>query len=261
MTDSEQFESRIARLERKLQLATRFAMITLLGFVTLLIVGQVAPQVPKSDKRIIEAEGLVIKDANGSPRIRLGMKASVAMIEMLDRSGTAAVELSTWDANYFSSNVSVKSRDGHTATLSGGSSGVDISLRTPINEKELMGNMQKIRDGKIEGVDTKSSWIKLSLGDQKAEFSMWKDGQARGGWFADRTYTQLSLSDPDGKARAIWDIAYGAPTLALLDQTGKSRLVLGRYEVKDLNSGAVQARTESSILLFGENGKVIFSAP
>lgn len=261
MIDSEQFEDRIVRLERKLRLATRSAIIALLGFVTLLIVGQVAPQDPKPDKRIIEAEELVIKDAKGSPRIRLGMKASVAMIEMLDRNGRATVELSAWDANSFSSRVIVKSRDGHSVSLSGDNSSVDISLHTPIDEKELMANMQKIRDGNIDAVHSKDSWIKLSLDDEKAEFSIWKDGQPRGSWFVDRIYTQLSLSDPNGKARGIWDIAYGAPALTLLDQAGKSRLALGRNEVKDLNSGAVERRTESSILLFGENGKAIFSAP
>jgi hypothetical protein len=53
----------------------------------------------------------------------------------------------------------------------------------------------------------------------------------------------------------------GTPSLKLFDEQGKARAVLCSTELKTVRTGVVEKRAPSSLLFFGEDGKVLFDAP
>lgn len=72
----------------------------------------------------------------------------------------------------------------------------------------------------------------------------------------------LSLMDGSMKNRAVlglWED--GEPYLTLLDRNGQVRATLGSTEVKNPWTGANVRRPSSSLVLFDEEGKIIWSAP
>jgi len=267
MDELEALNGRIGTLEQRLRLATRVGLLFPLIAGCALILGQTLPSDQQS-KRVIEADEFLVRDRHGNPCIRIGAENNTPSVKILDSQGDAIVVLQGFNDSTHEGLVLVRAKNGMTGSLSAGSAHVNLSLSTGMDKKALEKWMRDVAEGGkdafIAGAknpDPKQSWVKLSLDERTNEISIWKGGQPRGSWFAEDDYTQIYLSDKDGKARGVWDIAYGAAALTLLDSAMKSRLVLGREELKDVKSGTVQRRSESSILLFGEDGKVIFSAP
>lgn len=56
-------------------------------------------------------------------------------------------------------------------------------------------------------------------------------------------------------------IESSGPNLSINDEHGALRTVLGTTQLKDPRTGSVETRSPSSLVLFGENGKVIWQAP
>ena len=52
----------------------------------------------------------------------------------------------------------------------------------------------------------------------------------------------------------------GAPSLKRIDEQGRARTVPGSTALKTAQTGVVEKRAPTSLLLFGENGKVLFDA-
>lgn len=71
----------------------------------------------------------------------------------------------------------------------------------------------------------------------------------------------LDLYDKDRKDRIALGLTDGEPSLELSDKQGKARATLGYVGLKDKRTGSVEKRTPSSLVLFGEDGKVIWEAP
>jgi len=72
----------------------------------------------------------------------------------------------------------------------------------------------------------------------------------------------LILFDKNEKTRAELSLALdGEPSLELSDQVGKTHATLGHAELKDQRTGSIEKRSASSLVLFGEDGKVIWEAP
>ena len=72
----------------------------------------------------------------------------------------------------------------------------------------------------------------------------------------------LTLMDSRMKDRAVlglWED--GEPYLTLLDRNGQARATLGSTDLKDPLSGSRERRPCSSLVLFDENGEIIWSAP
>lgn len=63
------------------------------------------------------------------------------------------------------------------------------------------------------------------------------------------------------QARIGLGIESGGPHLSMTDQNGNLRTVLGTTQLKDSRTGSVETRSPSSLVLFGENGTVIWQAP
>ncbi len=71
----------------------------------------------------------------------------------------------------------------------------------------------------------------------------------------------LALTDNTGRTRAELAIEVdGSSTFGLFDRTGTARAVLGSTSLES-ETGVIEKRPESSLVLFGNDGKVIWKAP
>jgi hypothetical protein len=71
----------------------------------------------------------------------------------------------------------------------------------------------------------------------------------------------LALTDNTGRTRAELAIEVdGSSTFGLFDRTGTARAVLGSTSLES-ETGVIEKRPESSLVLFGDDGKVIWKAP
>ncbi len=72
----------------------------------------------------------------------------------------------------------------------------------------------------------------------------------------------LALSDKNRKLRAgILMDSDGVPNVILNDEHGTLRAVLGGFKTEGTAIGKIRTRTESSLILFDKDGKVMWSAP
>ena len=86
-----------------------------------------------------------------------------------------------------------------------------------------------------------------------------ENGTPRAGLWADKDGPSLSLFDENGKNRAgLWASKDG-PRLALSDENGKNRFMAGKTKTATPD-GKIIEYPESSLILFGPDGKVIWSA-
>ena len=72
----------------------------------------------------------------------------------------------------------------------------------------------------------------------------------------------LVLTDNTGRTQAELAIEVdGSSTFGLFDRTGTARAVLGSISLENAETGVIEKRPESSLVLFGNDGKGIWSAP
>ncbi len=94
----------------------------------------------------------------------------------------------------------------------------------------------------------------FSLGD--------KNGQLRAGLFlTDNGEPFLRLGDKNGQPRAALFSDTEGPSLQLQDKNGRIRAVLGHIELEKLRTGTIIKKPASSLILFRENGKIIWETP
>lgn len=71
----------------------------------------------------------------------------------------------------------------------------------------------------------------------------------------------LLLRDARGTLRASLEVDASGAGLALLDETRTMRAVLGAVPIQNPKMGTLEMRSESSVALFGKDGKVIWKVP
>ena len=73
----------------------------------------------------------------------------------------------------------------------------------------------------------------------------------------------IALRDKDGKERLSLTLTdTGEPTLIFYDNNGKERAVLGTMDITRMKrTGAIEERSYSSLVLFDEDGKIVWKAP
>jgi hypothetical protein len=69
----------------------------------------------------------------------------------------------------------------------------------------------------------------------------------------------LNLLDENGKPRAGLGVSKDGPTLILIDENGKGRATVGVTQTTTPD-GRTTTYPESSLLLFGSDGKIIWQA-
>ena len=130
-----------------------------------------------------------------------------------------------------------------------------IALATSLDDKPGLEISDKGRNVRIYLGKLIAGIISLDLasesGKQDISLSLYSEG---GG--------TLSFKDKRGKERVELALGKdGKPRFTLSDSNEKSRAVLGVTSLEMTSTGAVEERAESSLVLFGKNGKVIWQAP
>ena len=113
----------------------------------------------------------------------------------------------------------------------------------------------------------------LSLSDENGKTRVWlradKDGVGLGLYdengknrallVAGKDGPSLSLGDENGKIRAGLATLKDSPTLVLFDENGQGRFMAGKAKIITPDGKTIEY-PESSLILFGPDGKVIWSA-
>ncbi|MFQ5852935.1 MAG: hypothetical protein ACE5JU_20435 [Candidatus Binatia bacterium] len=93
-------------------------------------------------------------------------------------------------------------------------------------------------------------------GKQRAGLSVWESKQHGGDW------SRLVFFDRNGNPRIDLGVQDDNPPYLLLRDTAqRTRTVLGGVSLETAQTGVVERRPESSLVLFGKDGKTIWSAP
>lgn len=109
-------------------------------------------------------------------------------------------------------------------------------------------------NGKLRAMlaDIKDIGTMLTLMDE--------NGKLRAGLGVLKDGLSLVLYDENEKSRVSMAVNEDGPALSLSDENGKTRALLGRGQTKN-SDGVVISLPESSLILFGADEKVIWSAP
>jgi hypothetical protein len=104
----------------------------------------------------------------------------------------------------------------------------------------------------------RSGWAPMALGLNKAGlpyYNMVLDPHKGGG-------ASFALFDSEMRSRVSLGLREdGEPFLSLMDPGGQVRANLGSIDFRNPLTGRREKRSASSLVLFSENGKILFSAP
>jgi len=252
-------EQRIETLERELSLTKRrdfllWAVVCILG--TVFVAGAVHTPVANTVEET-RAKRFVIEDKNGNVRIIMGTDQ--------DSDGVTFPFLRLYDEDeqpcaVFSSKVlSLGVIGDKIATLGVIKDGPWLELQDKranalitVSREELVLRMRDEKGITRARLHTGKTNTSLDLcderGNPRAFLQVGKDGPA------------LGLMDENEKMRAVLTGYEPVVGLAILDAKGKPRAVLGKSETVTPDEKKV-IYPESSLLLFGPDGKVLWQAP
>jgi hypothetical protein len=71
----------------------------------------------------------------------------------------------------------------------------------------------------------------------------------------------LFINGKDGKYRLMLNIDHGSPQIILRDNKAQTRLIVGSTEITSRDRGTIEKRSESSMVMYNKDGKLIWSAP
>jgi hypothetical protein len=229
-------EERLEKLERqnrRMKLAGLGAVVIAGAFV---LMGQASG--PRTLPEV-RAKSFVLVDANGETRARLYMSAPPERpeLDLLDAKGNPRVVL---DASGTSGGLDLLDAKGNERlTLYGPPIGPGLVL-TDANQKERV-ELAASSDGPTLALYDASEKVRARLG-------AWPEGPG------------LKLYDANGKPRAGLAVTSDGPTLGLNDATGfKTRI--GVTGLVTPATGETHTTSAASIVLFGKDRKVLWSAP
>lgn len=230
--DWQNIQERLEHLEQENRRLKRIGILSVFILCSVLIMGQVSTQ-----NRILEAEGLSIRDASGKRRVWIGSTNNGSMgIDLFNSYGKALVSMGTNKREVYGSNE-INSDAYFTFFDEQGqqpfgvynrNKQVNLAMKSP-NGTILLG---ELNDGTIRnsgvwlydsnfhlrasyGLKNDGSPI-LSLGDKNSKYRLQLA-------VVDNGDPAIILSDPNGKNRVILAVRgyYGEPVLGLLDSNGK----------------------------------------
>jgi hypothetical protein len=251
---------RIDRLEKENRWLKHIGVLVLVGIAAVVLMGQaMSSRVAK----VIQAEKFVLRDSSGRIRAELstlhGGEPSLVLFDksLITRAVLGVINgsprLDIYDGNGMRRAVLGATLDGSPR----------LELYNPDGERRA----------------------RLGLHANMANFALYDEtGKTRFGlnvlapgsptmiFVGKNEMVQLSLDVlPDGRAGLMINDKGGASIrlsaepdglgLTIIDKDGTSRAVLGSTSLETIGTGALSARPESSLVLFDERGKVIWSAP
>jgi len=280
----EKLAAQVEALQRQIVWLKRCGVVATGGLMLAFITGQTTPAPSQpSATRVVEGEAFVLKDSKGRIRGEWHVDDYPAYewdrvtFRLRDSEGRIAAVLqnSTWEsANLLLLNRAKPLKMGLAEfamvplDLRGaGSDSIDdpfsqlmanslfITGKEPLNsvsievrdapEIDLQG-----RHGRLALSSNASPGITMFLNDLKTD-AIWSLSD-----------TEMAfVARYDKKPRALWQVGKNANKIELCDPKGNTRAVLGTTDISTIATGESHSRKESSLVLFGEDGKVVFSAP
>ena len=232
--------ARVECLERENRRLKRAGMAVLVGLSAVMLMGQA---VPNTVTKTVEAERFLLRDANGRTRAVLHTQADGSPhLEFHDAAGNTRATLGlAGDAAH----LSLTDAKGKGGTI----------LRTQPNGRPNVTLTDE--NGTRRAV--------LFLADDGAPSLAFSDKQRRSRVVLNllgNGFASLSLSDGAGRLHAALDLERdGSPSLALYDEKQRTRAILGNTELEGGKGRGLEKRRTSSLLLFDENGTLIWHAP
>jgi hypothetical protein len=257
---------RLARLEQEIQQCRgenrrwkRGAMLVLAAMLSIVLMGQGLP-----GQRVIEAEMFVLKDAEGRIRAVLGAERyslpnSNHGLHLYTSNGKHVASLSE-SLDGAGGQLALQAKNtASTAFLRVSEGSVGLHLRATDQTFEEAAREFETWRRSLNSIRTAEEQQRLIATEPfqgvRAEFTVASSPKGssklelmRGSWRGPRDSLQLSLLER-------------APMLLLKDETGTPRVVLGYAELGNRATGGVEQRPVSSLVLFDNQGKVIWQAP
>jgi hypothetical protein len=233
-------EERLDNMERELGRVKRRNRL-LLGAILvlaggLIVLASVKTTIPQGTVKELRAKRIALEDENGMVRVSLTGDQDMPGMWLLDDKGESRASLSV---DKYGPRLSLTAgKNMPSALLGANDSTSGLSLW---DEKE-------------------ETLVSMSVNKNGPGLSLtYKSGQAGVWLYATDIGPGLDLNDYNGESRASFGVNKLGPTLTLKDEKGMPRLRAGRAELTEPD-GKRLGYPESSLLLFGPDGKVIWSA-
>jgi hypothetical protein len=233
-------EERLENVERELGRAKRRSRL-LLGAILvlaggLIVLAAVKTIVPQRAVKELRANRIALEDENGIVRVSLMGDTEMSGLWLLNDKGEPRASLS---ADKYGPRLSLTAgKNMPSALLGANDSTSGLSLW---DEKE-------------------ETLVSLSVNKNGPGLGLtYKSGKAGVWLYATDVGPGLDLNDYNGESRASFGVNKLGPTLTLKDEKGMPRLSAGRAELT-APDGKTFGYPESSLILFGADGKVIWSA-
>lgn len=233
-------EERLANLELQLGHVKKRNRL-LLGAILvlacgLLVLAAVKTTAPQGNFKELRAKRIALEDENGTVRVSLRGDGEMSGLWLLNDKGESRASLSV-------------DKYGPRLSLTAGKNMPSALLGANDSTSGL-----SLWDEKEESV------VSLSVNKNGPGLSLtYKSGNAGVWLYATDIGPGLDLNDYNGESRASLGVDRLGPTLTLKDEKGMPRLKAGRAELT-APDGKTFGYPESSLILFGADGKVIWRA-
>jgi len=233
-------EERLDNMERELGRVKRRnrwllgAILVLAG--GLIVLAAIKTIVPQGTFKELRAKRIALEDENGIVRVSLIGDREMSGLWLLNDKGESRASLSV---DKYGPRLSLTAgKNMPSALLSANDSTSGLNLW---DEKE-------------------ETLVSMSVNKNGPGLNLtYKSGKAGVWLYATDIGPGLDLNDYNGKSRASFGVNKFGPTLTLKDEKGTPRLRAGRAELT-APEGKTISFPESSLILFGPDGKVIWSA-
>lgn len=244
----ETLAQRLERLERENWWLKHIGSLMLVSIAGLVVMGQsqcnLIQKTTSQPSKVVEAQEFILRDTGGKVRAKIGMTADLGPeLSFLDTTGKNRVSLSLSD-QVDQGILGFADKDGRRRIL------LKENLLWLLDRKQSVRGFLSLEDdgsptlgvsGEMKGPGIDQPQIQL--------------GERNG-------IPVLQLSDQKGKIRTQLELKpSGLPSLTLSDDKEQHRAVLGTTSLVNKNTGAKTQTAESSLILFNEDGKVIWETP
>ena len=262
MTDPT-METLVGRLDRLEHEIHRWRLVVLAALCVMVAVGVLFwYSLPRPGPRtaVVETEQLVIRDSAGRQRVMIGRA-----VPHFPSQPTAVAKFETPQFGLFVYAEDGKALASLTAESTGPTDGrASLHLMSPDDKTVAMLDLSSSAVG--------SGWVGFGLASQIAstrpgaavDLMVWDDITPAGGPYAKVVVGGAAglATRPYGTLEWRRDGARPAFShLTLFDEARRERATLGHTTLEVTRNGSIEERSESSLILFDKNGKVLWKTP
>lgn len=250
---------RLERVERENRRLKRVGVAVLAGIAAVVLMGQAVP-----GRRDLEAQSFTLLDSTGHLQARLGMLAGGAALQLFDQNGQGRAALSVRpDGTPLLSLADGTGKGGATLAV-GADRETALLLRDPDGKVRATLGLGPHGVGLVFTDRQGVSRVGIDVPGDDAARLVLQDGagMTRAALAIDKAGAPtLRVLDQAGQPRAVLASTDLGPTLTLYDPNGAPRALVGPVQLKDSRGAAVVRRATSSVVLFDQDGKVLWQAP